>query len=62
MKKTTPRFTTWFDGMFWKRSAVESGLRFGVYDSLKGDKAYGIEKEFGIITSEGKEHQKCLRF
>jgi hypothetical protein len=45
------RYTTWFDETFWRKTAIESGLRFGVYDNKKGDKAYGLEKEFGVITS-----------
>jgi hypothetical protein len=45
------RYTTWFDETFWRKTAIESGLRFGVYDNHKEDKAYGLEEEFGIITS-----------
>ena len=44
------RYTTWRDETFWKKSAVDSGLVYGVYDNEKERKCTDKEQG-GVITS-----------
>jgi len=50
MEKVKGRYTTWTDDTLWSRTAIESGLTYGVYDLENEDKC-SEEEQGGIITS-----------
>lgn len=51
------RFTIWTDETRWKKSAVETGLVYGIYDNIINNKTFIHEKEFGVITSYNRAEE-----
>lgn len=47
------RYTVWTDETAWRKTAVESGLRYGIYDNQIDNclSTLHTKEEFGIITS-----------
>ena len=48
-----PRFTIWTDETTYSAAAIESGLKYGVYDSETNEKAL-VPEEYGVIKSYGR--------
>ena len=57
--KKYPRYTIWTDETLWGKTAVESGLVYGVYDNLTDNK---FHPEGVTITSaeQAREEAKKL--
>lgn len=50
MKREFKRYVIWIDHTLWRKTAVEAGLVYGVYDRSLDSQIFP-EKEFGVITS-----------
>lgn len=53
------RYTIWTDETLWSKTAIESGLTYGVWDNEKND-CCSRDEQGGIITSYKDAHKIAI--